>query len=168
MNKKVFGIMTGAVLFGAVYFFFAIKNQPVTENQLVVEYRNAEYGFFIPFAENWKGYTMVKKTWEGRFIDGANVPQTSVSGPLIVLRHPAWTETQPREDMPIMVFTPEQWNLVVQEKISLGAAPIPPSILGQNSKYIFALPARYNYDFKPGWEEVDQLVHKLQAFEPTW
>jgi len=34
-----------------------------------------------------------------------------------------------------------------QEKFHIGAAPINPSELGRNTKYVFALPARYNYAF---------------------
>lgn len=134
-----------------------------------VEYRNAKYGFFIPLADEWKGYTVLNKTWEGRPIAQGTGNQITavIHGPLIIIRHPEWKTSAPREDMPIMVFTIAEWNLVVGEKVSLGAAPIPPSKLGENSKYILALPARYNYDFKAGWEEVDQLVHKLTAFEPV-
>jgi hypothetical protein len=49
-----------------------------------------------------------------------------------------------------MIFTIDQWNLIQQEKISVSAAPIGPSKLGQNSKYIFALPARYNFAYETG------------------
>ena len=136
-------------------------------NATYVEYRNDQYGFSIPLAETWKGFSVLKKTWEGWPINGMENAATSTHGHLLVIRHPNWTVSEPREDMPVMVFTPGEWDLVMQEKLSLGAAPIHPSKLGENSKYIFALPARYNYDYKTGWEEVDQLVHKLTAFEPV-
>ena len=67
-----------------------------------------------------------------------------------------------------MVFTLAQWGLVQAEKLSVGAAPIPPTELGRNSTYVFALPARYNYAFPTGYEEVEQILqgHPLQAFDP--
>jgi hypothetical protein len=40
----------------------------------------------------------------------------------------------------------------------VSAAPIPPSELGRNSSYVFALPARYNFAFLPGYEAVDKLL----------
>ncbi|GEM_PF-5940388 len=140
-----------------------VPTQTATPQASLESYRNEKYGFEIMLPETWKGYAVITSQWQGQSVSTGKIID---QGPIITLRHPQWTESNPREDMPIMVFTPEQWALVEQGEISLGAAPIPPSILGRNSKYILALPARYNYDFKTGWEEVDDLVHKLKAFEP--
>ena len=65
-----------------------------------------------------------------------------------------------------MIFTPAEWDLIQQEKLSLGVAPIGPTELGKNGKFIFALPARYNYAFPVGFEEVDQIIQTkpLSAF----
>lgn len=57
-----------------------------------------------------------------------------------------------------MIFTMDQWNLIQQEKLAVGAAPIGPSELGRNATYVFALPARYNYAFLQGFEEVAQIL----------
>jgi len=38
------------------------------------------------------------------------------------------------------------------------AAPVGPKELGSNSKYVFALPARYNYEFLEGYEEVEAIL----------
>jgi hypothetical protein len=46
----------------------------------------------------------------------------------------------------------------VKEEISLGAAPIGPSKLGSNSKYVFALPARYNFAYPNGYEDVEKIM----------
>jgi hypothetical protein len=56
-----------------------------------------------------------------------------------------------------MVFTTEQWELVQSDNIAVSAAPIPPTLLGSNSKYVFAIPARYNFAYLTGYEEVDQI-----------
>ena len=65
-----------------------------------------------------------------------------------------------------MIFTIEQWNELQQEKFHIGAAPIGPMELGRNSKYVFALPARYNFAFLPGFEEVEEILENnpLKAF----
>lgn len=75
-----------------------------------------------------------------------------------IIRHPKWTADAPRQDIPIMVFTLDQWDQIINEKIAVSAAPLPPSELGRNSKYVFALPARYNFAFITGYEEVDQII----------
>jgi hypothetical protein len=127
-------------------------------------YRNDEYGFSIALPDSWEGFTILLNTqWVGRDVTTNKVVE---NGPIITLHHPLWTAANPREDMPVMIFTPAQWAKITSEKMSVGAAPIPPSLLGQNSKYVIALPARYNYDFKTGWEEVDLLIHTLKAYEP--
>ncbi|MEL7655420.1 MAG: hypothetical protein AAGU75_05875, partial [Bacillota bacterium] len=65
---------------------------------------------------------------------------------------------------PLMVFTPEQWQALREEGLSVGAAPIGPRKLGGNSRYIFAIPARYNYAFPAGYEEVEDILHN----SPLW
>lgn len=134
-----------------------------TPRATAVEYRDTQYGFYISLPDSWSGYTVLNSQWTGRDVATGKI---IAQGPIITLRHPLWTAAAPREDMPVMVFTPAQWALVKAENMSLGAAPIQPSLLGQNSQYILALSARYNYDFKTGYEEVDQLVHTLKAIEP--
>ena len=80
------------------------------------------------------------------------------TGPLVSIRHPEWTEENPRQDIPIMVFTLDQWNALQKDEFHIGAAPIGPSELGRNSSYVFGLPARYNFSFLPGYEEVQALL----------
>ena len=57
-----------------------------------------------------------------------------------------------------MIFTLSQWNLLEQEKLHIGAAPIGPSELGRNSKYVFTYPARYNFAFPTGFEVVEKIL----------
>ncbi len=129
-----------------------------------VVYSNTEYGFSFDLPATWKGYTLVVNSWEGRNTDTGNVVET---GPLIKIRHPLYTGVGTREDMPVMVFTLSQWDKINNENIVVSAAPVAPSVLGQNSKYVLALPARYNFDYSTGWEEVDKLVHTLKTFAPV-
>jgi hypothetical protein len=125
-----------------------------------VEYKNDAYGFSITLPASWQGYTIVDQTWQGYLVANENGQNNDPdeTGPKLLIRHPLWTAQVTRQDIPIMVFTLAQWDLILQEKLSVSAAPIGPSELGRNAKYIFALPARYNYAFPTGYEEVQQII----------
>lgn len=125
------------------------------ENSDITMYRNGEYGFTFSLPESWQGYSIITGKWEGTDPQSA---LTAESGPLISIRHPQWTAQNPRQDIPIMVFTHKQWNLHQQRELSVGAAPIPAKELGRNAKYVFALPARYNFAFPTGYEEVEKIL----------
>jgi len=137
------------------------------EDSSATVYRNTQYGFSFPLPESWKGYTIVTDEWEGLALGGEKEGEVIETGPIISIRHPQWTSEDPRQDIPIMVFTVDQWKLLQQEKFHIGAAPMGPKELGKNSKYVFALPARYNYAFPTGFEEVEKILegNPLQANE---
>ena len=118
-----------------------------------VVYENIRYGFCFYLPETWKGYSIIEEKWEG-----TNNGETVETGPQLLIRHPYWTQNNPRQDIPIMVFTLEQWNALQKGDFSVSAAPIGPSKLGSNSTYVFALPARYNYVFQTGFEEVEDIL----------
>ena len=118
-----------------------------------VVYENTRYGFRFYLPETWKGYTIVEEQWEGA--SGADLVEI---GPQLLIRRPDWTQKNPRQDIPIMVFTVEQWNALQKGEFFVSAAPIGPSKLGGNSVYVFALPARYNYAFQAGFEEVEEIL----------
>lgn len=125
---------------------------PDSSNSIV--YKNTQYGFNFTLPGGWKGYSIVNSQWEGTAAGGG----TAATGPMISIRDPRWTSQIPRQDIPIMIFTLEQWNSLQQDKFHIGAAPINPSELGRNNRYVFALPARYNYAFPPGFEEVESIL----------
>lgn len=120
-------------------------------------YENNEYGFTFTLPKSWSGYTVVTDSWEGRMADEEQT-DSKEEGPLLMIRHPKWTEENPRQDIPIMIFTREQWASLEKEEYFVSAAPIPPSKLGENDQYVFALPARYNYAFPEGYEEVEDIL----------
>ncbi|MGE5485230.1 MAG: hypothetical protein ACM3X4_09450 [Ignavibacteriales bacterium] len=132
-----------------------------------IVYKNTQYGFRFSLPESWKGYVIVADKWEGLAPRGPQGETASDTGPMISIRHPQWTSQDPRQDIPIMVFTLAQWESLQQGKYHIAAAPIGPSELGRNSEYVFALPARYNFAFPTGFEEVEHILkgHPLQASE---
>ena len=131
------------------------SNKSTTETQ--IEYINTEYNFTFSLPNSWKGYSIINSDWEGNLINTSSDNQETI-GPKILIRHPLWTSEKPRQDIPIMIFTQSQWDLVQKEEISIGAAPIPPSELNRNNEYVFALPARYNFALPNGFEEVIEII----------
>jgi len=134
-----------------------------------IQYENTEYGFRFVLPSSWKGFTVVTDKWEGLSLEESQSGKVVATGPMISIRHPQWTAQQPRQDIPIMVFTVDQWDQLSQEKFHIGAAPVGPRELGRNAKYVFALPARYNFAFLPGYEEVEEILNNnsLQPIESS-
>jgi hypothetical protein len=129
-----------------------------------IEYRNARYGFCFSLPASWKGYSIVTGQWAGSSPPGS---QNLTNGPLLRIRHPNWTDQDPYEDIPIMVFTHTQWQLVKSDKLDVsGAAPFPPGELGHNTRYVFALPPRFDYDFITGYQEVESLISHKSLHAP--
>lgn len=139
----------------------------VDGEQNSVTYTNSEYGFTFSLPASWRGYQIVLEKWQGNSLQSQNQGEVVEEGPMILIRHPEWKAENPRQDIPIMVFTHQQWQSLQQEKFHIGAAPIGPKELGRNQKYVFALPARYNFAFLPGYEEVEKIIESgaLQPIE---
>ena len=129
--------------------------EDIDQNETVENlYENAEYGFTFSLPKSWEGYQIVSDSWDGIATD----QQQMESGPILLIRHPEWTEAKPRQDIPIMIFTLEQWSSLEKGEFHIGAAPVGPTMLGQNNEYVFALPARYNFAFLEGYEEVETIL----------
>lgn len=133
-----------------------IRVMETPENSVV--YQNAQYGFSISLPDSWEDYMIVTDRWEGYSLGDGKNNKIVETGPIISIRHPQWTARNPRQDIPIMVFTLTQWGLLQQDKFHIGAAPMGPRELRRNSRYVFALPARYNYAFPTGYEEVERIL----------
>jgi hypothetical protein len=167
MNKKIWIIIIVVLLAGAAAYVLFVKNKNQESVPSPVEYTNNQYGFTFVLLQNWKEYSIVTTTWEGNAV-GSQGDVPVAQGPLISIRNPNWTVQNPYQDIPVMVFTIAQWNSLQNDEFHIGAAPINPSELGRNSKYVFTLPARYNYAFLTGWEEVQSILDgkPLHVFEP--
>lgn len=142
------------------------SSQPMDPTSYGETYHNDQYGFKFALPTSWNGYSIVTSEWEGYVPGNPRGDITTERGPMILIRHPQYTSQNPRQDIPIMVFTTTQWNSLQQGNFHIGAAPVNPSELGHNAKYVFALPARYNYAFLTGYEEVDEIFRgsPLQVF----
>src|SRR4051812_6821812 len=108
------------VVGGAFYFYNSPKTSEVEENHdntqvesvaTSTEYKNTQYGFKVSLPESWKGYTVVVDNWEGYSLtNNGESQEISETGPLLYVRHPGWTSNNPRQDIPVMVFTYKQWT----------------------------------------------------------
>lgn len=129
-------------------------------------YTNTEYGLRVALPVSWQGYTVLLGTRE---IRNVSTNALVASAPTISIRDPLWTAQIPRQDIPIDVYTLPQWTNIIAGKYSVSATPISPSELARNSKYVFALPARYKYAFPEGFQEVEQIIadKPITAFEPN-
>lgn len=70
-----------------------------------------KYGFRFSLPESWRGYSIAVSDWgggDGRSYGPGDPAPPIVNGPLISIRHPLWTEADPRQDIPIMIFTKAQ------------------------------------------------------------
>ena len=124
-------------------------------NSNSISYKNTKYGFTFSLPASWTGFSIVNSKWQGNDVKTGAISET---GPMISIRHPLWTAAHLRQDIPIFIFSTSQWSSIQKSIFHIGAAPIPPSELGRNSKYVFALPARYNFAFPTGFQEVEQIL----------
>ena len=120
-------------------------------------YRNVEYGFCLPLPTDWVGFKVLTERWSGGL-------SGDKSGPKFIIRNPRWTEEQPYQDIPILVFTPAQWRAVDSGEFNVSPAPYGPSEVGRNRKYVFAVPPRFTgYDDAIGVKEALQALDHFQA-----
>jgi hypothetical protein len=158
-------IIAIAVLGSGFWIYSGYKVIPFVN----IEYKNTQYGFTFSLPESWKGYSVVVGKWEGYDLTKQSSQGQVITerGPEISIRNSKWTSEKPYQDIPIMIFTTSQWNDLQNDKFHIGAAPIGPSELGRNNKYVFALPARYNFAYPEGYQEVEQILSKnsLRTFE---
>ena len=162
-NKYILILIAIVIVGGGFCYFDYISNGRLVYNPeqtaTTTVYTNTQYSFSVTLPMSWTGYSIVLDTWRGDSIDAkGKMTQGTESGPLISLRHPLWTTEVPRQNIPVLVFTLKQWNDMQADKFHIGAAPINPSELARNSVYVFALPARYNFAYPVGFEEVDQII----------
>ena len=120
-----------------------------------VVYHDSQYGFCFLLPADWEGYTIVTETWSGTILDS----QKPEHGPRFLIRNPKWTEGDPWQDIPIMIFTPSQWKIIEADNMAVSAAPIGPSKLGESEIYVFALPPRWiGFTDAEGQDEVQALM----------
>jgi hypothetical protein len=162
--KKILSVgLFFIILLTCFYIFYLYRS-----NTAGVVYTNKDYGFSFSLPDSWKGYSVTVDKWTGNKADDQLGDVVYTTGPVISIHNPKWSGEHTYQDIPIMIFTISQWNELSSDKFHIGAAPIGPSELRRNSKYVLALPARYNFAFPSGFEEVEQILksNPIKVFTP--
>lgn len=158
-NKQVmvFGVVVLALAAALSFFYFSRQDNAAVVNPSTtsITYENTTYGFTFSLPATWKGYSIIQDTWRG---DPIVTDIAQETGPKLLIRNPKWTSAAPYEDLPILVFTLNQWNLYKTNAFSVSAAPIPASELGRNDTYVFALPPRWDFDYSLGYQEAEDIM----------
>jgi hypothetical protein len=134
--------------------------EPATD---AVEYKNTKYGFRFSLPDSWKGYAIVADVWEATDAQKGAVER----GPVVYIRHPDWSKENPRQDIPIMIFTLSQWESVEHGDYFINGTAIVPGELGRNRKYAFAVSGRVEDSETPGAKEVNQILQH-RPLHPVW
>lgn len=145
---------TGATIYYKDRIFNFFTKIPITNPSNLIVYKNTEYGFNFSLPLSWKGYSIIKTTWNGNALKNTIAP----NGVKLIIRNPKWTELVHYEDIPILVFTIKDWNSYLAEDFAVSAAPILATEFGRNNVYVFALPPRWNFDYSLGYEEAENIV----------
>ena len=129
-----------------------------------VLYHNAQYGFTFFLPASWQGYSVLVQRWEGTtYLATMDKVVVTEHGPLIVLRHPRWKNSDRYQDVPILVFSRSQWEADRQGRFSIGAGGYDAEI-GHNPEYVFAVSSRFNADDSvKGWKEATDIVERNRA-----
>lgn len=170
-------LVVAAIAAGAIVYYYARLSLQSSGNVAVqtpvstgsISYTNDAYGFTFSLPADWQGYTIVTSTWNGTGDEACPASGCApVTGPEILIRNPQWTKANPWQDIPILIFTHSEWDAIATTSPTLivSAAPFPPSELGENANYVFALPPRYDYAYPNGWQEVESIIahNPLHAF----
>jgi hypothetical protein len=130
-----------------------------------IVYHNTQFGFCFRLPADWRGYSIVTRKWSGGILSTGDPPKT-MQGPLILIRHPEWTEDEPYQDIPIMVFTRAQWRVKQKYGVITSTFGADWGPFGSNAEYVFKQPDRWiGYTDEKGWREVQDLMmtHPFQA-----
>jgi len=163
--KISLGILSLAMMWAATLPVFAgvpqgASNSPAGD---AIVYRDTRYGFTFSLPQGWKGYTIVAEKWEASDAQNGSVE----NGPVVCIRHPEWTKENPRQDIPIMVFTLAQWDSAEKGNLYVGGLAISPGELGRNRKYAFAVSRRVEDSNVAGAKEVNEILQH-SPLRPLW
>jgi len=127
---------------------------------LPLRYQNTKYGLTFYLPASWKGYSLLLQEWQ---TDTNLVDQGGPSerGMMISIRHPQWTQSDPYQDIPIVVFSRNQWTALKKGGLwpNLYAGGVMDE-MWHNDRYVFALNSRYTWGELKGWEEVTRIVSR--------
>jgi len=135
---------------------------------LPIRYHNAQYDLAFYLPTDWKNYSVLTQQWNGeKYAPDKDAVVTMAHGPIIVLRNPQWKTNNLYQDIPIYIFTRQQWDDINLGKYYAQGAGGVIYELWHNDKYVFCIHSRYNAnDSLNGWKEVQDIVNQNCAAHP--
>ena len=150
------------------FYWFYLKDFVGGDSRLSalpIRYHNPQYHLTFLLPASWQGYSVLVQQWDGETYSPATDKTLVVGhGPMITLRHPRWLATAPYQDIPIVVFTRDQWDALHHGEFwpSLFAGGSIDEIW-HNRNYVFAMSSRYNWGELEGSKEVAEIVEQSYA-----
>jgi hypothetical protein len=125
-------------------------------------YTNGRYNLTFYLPANWQGYSVGVHMLEDTKYSPAEDKQVVVGfTPMFILRNPQWQTNAPYQDIPIIVFTRDQWDALHRGELwpSLFAGGAMDE-LWHNEKYVFAMSSRtFGFDDQlKCWKETEEIV----------
>jgi hypothetical protein len=154
------------VLSGGLFGCSADRKQP---SDLPLHYHNAKYDFTFCLPPSWRGYSVKIGQWDGGHYSSAS-DKTVITdhGEIIFLRYPQWKTNDLYQDIPIVMFTRNQWDDERTGKMSAYiSAGGTIDELWHDRNHVFAISSRYNAaDDVKGWQEAPEIIAKNCALHP--
>jgi hypothetical protein len=132
---------------------------PVKAKRPILVYRNPKYAITFTLPQQWQGFTVVHEKWEA-LLQSSDFEKTlrTEHGLIITLRNPRWTKKHPTQDIPILIFTRQQWKWEHAGRLFPYAGGILYE-LGHNQKYVLAIYSRFNFnEANKGWQEAGTIA----------
>lgn len=118
-------------------------------------YKSAQYGLQIKFSPYWSGYTLISGSWQSK---------TGQKGPLLTFRNMKWTSSAPTTDIPLEIFTAQQWDQMQDLKFHVGGSESYPLEFKRNAKYVFAIDSRWAMSAQNDYSNVRAMLSSSGAF----
>src|SRR6185437_6865362 len=119
----------------------ASERRPSPRSSSATIYQNDLYGLTFHLPSDWTGYTVLHDRWQAyEYDDKLDRDVLAGTGPILILRHPIWRTDHRRQDIPILVFTTEQWQADVPERIYAGGTIYE---LCRNKRYVCGIYSRF-------------------------
>lgn len=172
-------VIMAVLIFGGAFLWLQFKTnrfdfraEPVPNEKLISQtadwktYTNTEYGFEISFPDSWIGYSVTESLWSGFSSDGTIDCANYCKGAMFIFKNNKLYNEKKFKGIPIMVMSSDIWNLMEQEKILYGAGPVNPGKIGQNGKFVFAMPPRwYGFSDILDSKEIEEILKITKTFK---
>jgi hypothetical protein len=136
-------------------------------NGLPIRYHNSQYDFTFYLPASWQRHSILTQQWEGEtYLPEKDKDVVLARGPIIVLRNPQWKTNNLYQDIPIYIFTRQQWEDIHLGKYDAEGAGGIIYELWHNDKYVFGMHSRYNWHELSGFKEVADIVNQNCAAHP--